>query len=163
MAALNSDHGSLTFRSWRLLLALAFKPSTLPGATKATQQYTTPAGPKIPTTTTTKSPIGPGSGYLKPPTSTGTSKGTGKGTGTGTGTGTGAGTGTGNKPPTFTDVDNGDGTITRTYSDGSVEIFRGGRGAGVTTDTSTAELLRRDEANRIRDRGSTHPSRYSGS
>jgi hypothetical protein len=110
----------------------ALKPSTLPGATKATQQYTTAAGPKIPTTTTTKSPIGPGSGYLKPNTSTGTGKGTGKGTGTGTGTGTGAGTGTGNKPPTFTDVDNGDGTITRTYSNGNVEIISGGRGANTT-------------------------------
>lgn len=32
----------------------ALKPSTLPGATKATQQYTTPAGPKAPASTTTK-------------------------------------------------------------------------------------------------------------
>jgi hypothetical protein len=32
----------------------ALKPSTLPGATKATQQYTTAAGPKAPATTTTR-------------------------------------------------------------------------------------------------------------
>lgn len=65
--------------------------------------------------------------------------------------GGGAGTGlqTNNKPLTFKDVDNGDGTITRTYSDGSVEIFRGGRGAGANTDSATSELLRRDEANRV--------------
>jgi hypothetical protein len=96
------------------------KPSTLPGATKATQQYTTPAGPKIPTTTTIKSPIGPGSGYLKPPTSTGTSKSTGKGTGTGTGTGAGTGTGTKTKTILRTE-DNGDGTYTIYYSDGTTE------------------------------------------
>jgi len=67
------------------------------------------------------------------------------------GGGTGTGLQTNNKPLTFKDVDNGDGTITRTYSDGSVEIFSGGRGAGGggTTDNATTELLRRDEANRV--------------
>jgi hypothetical protein len=71
-----------------------------------------------------------------------TDKDTGKGTGTGAGTG-------GIKPLTFTDTDNGDGTITRRYSDGTVEIVAGGRGPGQTTDPATAELLRRDEANRV--------------
>lgn len=33
-------------------------------------------------------------------------------------------------PLTFIDTDNGDGTITRKYSDGSIEIISGGRGAG---------------------------------
>lgn len=66
------------------------------------------------------------------------------------GGGTGTGLQTNNKPLTFKDVDNGDGTITRTYSDGSVEIITGGRGPGqTTTDPATAELLRRDEANRV--------------
>ena len=113
-----------------------------------------PAKPKTPTTTkgttrpsgtvapaakpTTKSPIGPGSNYLKPKTSTGS---------------------TGSKiqlpaappalKPTFVDTDNGDGTITRRYSDGTVEIISGGKGGGGTTDPATAELLRRDEANRV--------------
>jgi len=65
------------------------------------------------------------------------------------GGGTGTGLQTNNKPLTFKDVDNGDGTITRTYSDGSVEILAGGRGPGPTTDPATTELLRRDEANRV--------------
>ena len=56
---------------------------------------------------------------------------------------------TGAKPLTFKDVDNGNGTITRTYSDGTIEIIAGGRGSGTTTDPATAELLRRDEANRV--------------
>jgi hypothetical protein len=115
----------------------------------------------------TKSPIGPGSGYLQPKTTTqktpfdpksltksnkqivetiknrgttvtDTSKGTGKDTGKDKGI----------APLTFTDTDNGDGTITRRYSDGTVEIIAGGRGAGQGTDPATAELLRRDEANR---------------
>jgi hypothetical protein len=109
---------------------------------------TTPAK----TTTTKKSPIGPGSGYLQPtkpafdPKSLTLSNAqivktiqqrggtTTTGTGTGTGTKVGGDKGGGDKgitkPLTFKDVDNGDGTITRTYSDGSVEIIAGGRGAG---------------------------------
>ncbi len=115
----------------------------------------------------TKSPIGPGSGYLQPKTTTqktpfdpksltksnkqivetiknrgttvtDTSKGTGKDTGKDKGI----------APLTFTDTDNGDGTITRRYSDGTVEIIAGGRGVGQGTDPATTELLRRDEANR---------------
>ena len=109
------------------------KPAVTTGTTRPSGSIAQPRP------TTTKSPIGPGSGYLqnKKPLTTGP---------------------TGSKitppaappalKPTFTDVDNGDGTITRTYSDGTVEIVAGGRGAGQSTDPATAELLRRDEANR---------------
>ena len=109
------------------------KPAVTTGTTRPSGSIAQPRP------TTTKSPIGPGSGYLqnKKPLTTGP---------------------TGSKitppaappalKPTFTDVDNGDGTITRTYSDGTVEIVAGGRGAGQGTDPATAELLRRDEANR---------------
>jgi hypothetical protein len=69
------------------------------------------------------------------------------GTGTPTGTGTGTGTkpkvtkpDTGIAPLTFTDTDNGDGTITRRYSDGTIEIIAGGRGSGSGTDCNS-ELL----------------------
>lgn len=81
----------------------------------------------------------------------------GQGSDTGTPTGTGTGTDTkpkvtkpdtGIAPLTFTDTDNGDGTITRRYSDGTIEIIAGGRGSGSGTDSATDELLRRDEANR---------------
>ena len=112
----------------------------------------------------TGSPIGPGSGYLQkpkpsptvpsaikpqsgilPPGIPGTRP---QPTGSaGNKPGGGGNTG-GIKPLTFVDTDNGDGTITRRYSDGSIEILAGGRG-GQTTDPATAELLRRDEANRI--------------
>jgi hypothetical protein len=110
------------------------KPAVTTGTTRPSGSIAQPRP------TTTKSPVGPGSGYLqnKKPLTTGP---------------------TGSKitppaappalKPTFTDVDNGDGTITRTYSDGTVEIVAGGRGAGQGTDPATAELLRRDEANRV--------------
>jgi len=46
------------------------KPSNLPGATKATQQYTTPAGPRVPAatrpTTTVPSAIRPQAGITPP-------------------------------------------------------------------------------------------------
>jgi hypothetical protein len=94
-----------------------FPSSTLPGATKATQQYTTPAGPRVPigprvpaTTTTQNIPSG---GIADPRTTTiVTSKDTGKGTGTNKGTKT--------KTITRTE-DNGDGTYTIYYSDGTTE------------------------------------------
>jgi len=50
----------------------ALKPSTLPGATKAVQQYTTPAGPKVPATTTTRNI--PSGGIAQPRTTTTTTK-----------------------------------------------------------------------------------------
>jgi hypothetical protein len=96
-----------------------------------------PAVQTVKAPTSTKSPVGPGSGYLQnqkplttgskitPPTAPPALK------------------------PTFKDVDNGDGTVTRTYSDGTVEIIAGGRYTAPTTDPATAELLRRDEANRV--------------
>lgn len=78
----------------------------------------------------------------------------GQGSDTGTPTGTGTGTDTkpkvtkpdtGIAPLTFTDTDNGDGTITRRYSDGTIEIIAGGRGSGSGTDPLTlqAETNRR--------------------
>lgn len=48
---------------------------------------------------------------------------------------------------TFIDTDNGNGTITRRWSNGDVEIISGGKGAG-SGDSASVELLRRDEANR---------------
>jgi hypothetical protein len=44
------------------------KPSNLPGASKATQQYTTPAGPRVPATTTTRNI--PSGGIAQPRTTT---------------------------------------------------------------------------------------------
>lgn len=97
----------------------ALKPSTLPGATKATQQYTTPAGPKAPVSKTQPGVMG--SSYV-PGKATTTTTTTKTGTGTTTKTGTGTGTGTGAKPKTKTIIrteDNGDGTYTIYYSDGT--------------------------------------------
>jgi len=110
---------------------------------------------------TSKSPIGPGSGYLQPskPSSGGTARpsaikpqpgilpsGRPPSTGTKPDTkikpDTGIKPDTSIKPLTFTDTDNGDGTITRRYSDGTVEIIAGGRGVGQGTDPATTELLR---------------------
>jgi len=112
--------------------------------------------------TSKKSPIGPGSGYLQPtktpfdPKSltksnkqvVETIQQRGKTGPTGSKITPPAAPPT-PKPLTFTDTDNGDGTITRRYSDGTIEIIAGGRGPGQTTDPATAELLRRDEANRV--------------
>jgi len=93
----------------------ALKQSTLPGATKATQQYTTPAGPKAPTTTTKPGVMG--SSYVPGKTTTTTTttadKGAGKGTGAKPDT-----TKTKTKTITRTE-DNGDGTYTIYYSDGT--------------------------------------------
>lgn len=121
------------------------RPSTLPttkttSKTGAVQTVKAPASTKqtVKAPVSTKSPIGPGSGYLqnqKPlPTGSKITPPTAP---------------LAPKPLTFTDTDNGDGTITRRYSDGTVEIVAGGRGPGQTTDPATAEILRRDEANRV--------------
>jgi len=93
----------------------ALKPSTLPSSTKAVQQYTTAAGPKAPASKTQPGVMG--SSYVpgKSTVTTTTTK-------TGTGTNKGTGTGTGAKPKTKTITrteDNGDGTYTIYYSDGT--------------------------------------------
>ncbi len=91
------------------------KPSTLPGATKATQQYTTPAGPKVPTTTTKPGVMG--SSYVPGKTTTTTTTTANKGAGKGTGAKPDT-TKTKTKTITRTE-DNGDGTYTIYYSDGT--------------------------------------------
>ena len=94
----------------------ALKPSTLPSSTKAVQQYTTAAGPKIPASKTQPGVMG--SSYVPGKSITTTTTKTG--TGTTTKTGTGAGTGAKPKTKTITRTeDNGDGTYTIYYSDGT--------------------------------------------
>ena len=93
----------------------ALKPSTLPGATKATQQYTTAAGPKAPTTTTKPGVMG--SSYVPGKTTTTTTTTANKGAGKGTGAKPDT-TKTKTKTITRTE-DNGDGTYTIYYSDGT--------------------------------------------
>jgi hypothetical protein len=93
----------------------ALKASTLPGATKATQQYTTPAGPKAPTTTTKPGVMG--SSYVPGKTTTTTTTTANKGAGKGTGAKPDT-TKTKTKTITRTE-DNGDGTYTIYYSDGT--------------------------------------------
>ena len=93
----------------------ALKPSTLPGATKATQQYTTAAGPKAPTTTTKPGVMG--SSYVPGKTTTTTTTTANKGAGKGTGAKPDT-TKTKTKTITRTE-DNGDGTYTTYYSDGT--------------------------------------------
>ena len=118
----------------------------------ATARYTamakaTAAGKQV--TAIPKKPSGVPSGIkpqpgILPPGKSNVNAGAGANNNTG-----GGGGGGDTKPLTFTDTDNGDGTVTRRYSDGTVEIIAGGRGAGQGTDPATAELLRRDEANRV--------------
>jgi hypothetical protein len=93
----------------------ALKPSTLPGATKATQQYTTAAGPKAPTTTTKPGVMG--SSYVPGKTTTTTTTTANKGADKGTGAKPDT-TKTKTKTITRTE-DNGDGTYTIYYSDGT--------------------------------------------
>jgi hypothetical protein len=93
----------------------ALKPSTLPGATKATQQYTTAAGPKAPATTTKPGVMG--SSYVPGKTTTTTTTTANKGAGKGTGAKPDT-TKTKTKTITRTE-DNGDGTYTIYYSDGT--------------------------------------------
>ena len=93
----------------------ALKPSTLPGATKATQQYTTAAGPKVPASKTQPGVMGSSyvPGKSTTTTTTTTNKGTDKKTGAKPDT-----TKTKTKTITRTE-DNGDGTYTIYYSDGT--------------------------------------------
>ena len=91
------------------------KPSTLPGATKATQQYTTPAGPKAPAAATQPGVMG--SSYVPGKTTTTTTTTANKGAGKGTGAKPDT-TKTKTKTITRTE-DNGDGTYTIYYSDGT--------------------------------------------
>lgn len=120
------------------------KPSTLSNAkAPAVQTVKAPvtkgAVQTVKAPASTKSPIGPGSGYLQGKKTTPAAPGSGNKPDTGIKPDKGI------TPLTFTDTDNGNGTITRTYSNGTVEILPGGRGGG---DSASAELLRRDDANR---------------
>ena len=102
----------------------ALKSSTLPGKTKATQQYKTPIGPRTSTTKTTKNI--PSGGIADPRTTT--TKTGNKGTGANPDT-----TKTKTKTKTITRTeDNGDGTYTIYYSDGTT-------GTGGTPVTSGGE------------------------
>jgi hypothetical protein len=119
------------------------RPSTLPGATKATQQYTTPAGPKAPRT----QPGVMGSSYVPgrtttTATTTTKSKSTGKGTTSTTGTGTKPST-TKTKTISRTE-DNGDGTYTIYYSDGTTKI--GGTKIGGAAEDPALQYQRDIEA-----------------
>ena len=115
------------------------KPSTLSNAKAPVVQtvkapVTKGAVQTVKAPASTKSPIGPGSGYLQPKTPTPTPA-----AGSGNKPNTGIKPDKGITPLTFTDTDNGNGTITRTYSNGTVEIISGGRGVGQGTDPLTLQ------------------------
>jgi hypothetical protein len=132
------------------------KPSTLPGATKAVKQYTTPAGPKAPVGVMGSSYVpGRTSNTFNPASltksnrqvvetiqqrgATGVTPGTDKGTGKGTGTDKGTKTKT-----ILRTEDNGDGTYTIYYSDGTTET--GGTKIGGAAEDPALQYQRDVEA-----------------